>query len=345
MKIAILADTHFGIRNDKQVFMNATEDFLRDTFFPYLKTNGIDTLIHLGDIFDKRKNLDVKTVETAKKCFFGVLRDRGIDTHILLGHHDIYYRNTNDINSTEMLFRDTDFKIYKSPEIVEFDGTEIFMCPWINDENLDDVLSKISKTKSQILMGHLELVGFNMDKFNVAKHGMDKKIFEKFDVVCSGHYHHKSTTGNINYLGSHMQFTWSDWGDERGFHVFDTDTRELTFIPNPVIMYHKLTDVEDELPDNLHENGFLRVMLNKKIDDATYSELIDTLSQKSLSDAKFIENYDTSLITEDDEYTIDESEDTPVIISKYIDSLKTEIDKKHLKAVLSDLYKNAMDTT
>ena len=37
-----------------------------------------------------------------------------------------------------------------------------------------------------------------------------------------------------------MQFTWSDYGDEKYFHIFDTETREMTLIHNHLTMFEKL---------------------------------------------------------------------------------------------------------
>ncbi len=298
----------------------------------------------MGDLFDKRKNLDIQTVEYAKTCLFDQLIEKNIDFHVILGNHDVYYRNTNDINSIEMLFRDSPFKIYKSAVDVSFDGTSILLCPWINDENYADTVNTIKKSKSQILMGHLELAGFKMDKFNVAEHGMKKELFDKFDVVCSGHYHHKSTTGNINYLGSHMQFTWSDCDDERGFHVFDTVTRELTFIENPDIMFYKLTDPDKLPPSNLSEGGYLRVILDHKLDEVKFTGLLDKLEKFKLSDSKFIEAFeDDDVKIEDQEHSLTETENTMSIVNKYVDALDTDINKTYLKKIMADLYKSVVD--
>ena len=93
-------------------------------------------------------------------------------------------------------------------------------------------MKKIESTDAQVLMGHLEVKRFTMYKgFTNFDHGLDRKVFGKFDRAFSGHFHHKSTQDNITYLGSpHYQMTWSDYGDKRGFHIFDTETREIEFI-------------------------------------------------------------------------------------------------------------------
>ena len=36
-----------------------------------------------------------------------------------------------------------------------------------------------------------------------------------------------------------MEFTWSDYGDPKGFHIFDTDTK-MTKIKNPIRMFEKV---------------------------------------------------------------------------------------------------------
>ena len=55
MKIAIFGDSHFGCRKNSAYFMRQQKDFYDHKFFPYLKKNGIDTIIHLGDFFDNRR--------------------------------------------------------------------------------------------------------------------------------------------------------------------------------------------------------------------------------------------------------------------------------------------------
>ena len=118
MRIALLNDSHFGCRNDNPAFIEYQNRFYEEIFFPYLRDNGIRTLVHLGDVVDRRKFINHNTAWNFKKVFWNQLEDHGIDTHVILGNHDTYYKNTNEINSMEELVGSDRFKIYTKPNIV-----------------------------------------------------------------------------------------------------------------------------------------------------------------------------------------------------------------------------------
>ena len=99
MKIALLNDTHFGCRNDSPAFMKYQNRFYEELFFPYLIENNIKTLIHLGDVVDRRKFINHNTAHNFKHKFWNKLDELNIDTHVLLGNHDTYYKNTNEVNA------------------------------------------------------------------------------------------------------------------------------------------------------------------------------------------------------------------------------------------------------
>ena len=99
MKIAIVTDTHWGARSDAVSFLDYFSKFYDNVFFPYLDKHGIDTVLHLGDIVDRRKFINYVTLNRLKDKFLNPIIKRNIDFHCIVGNHDVPYRNTNDINA------------------------------------------------------------------------------------------------------------------------------------------------------------------------------------------------------------------------------------------------------
>jgi len=241
LKVAIITDQHFGARNDSIAFLDFFQKFYDDTFFPSLDAAGINTVLILGDTFDRRKYVNFYALDRAKKMFFDKLEERGIRVHMLAGNHDTYYKNTNDVNSPDLLLREyNNIDVIDSPETIVIDGTSICMMPWICPENYQESIDEMKNTKAEICMGHFEIAGFAMHRGMESHEGLSKEIFDKFDMVFSGHYHHRSDDGHIYYLGNPYELTWQDYKDTRGFHLFDLERRELEFIPNPNTMFERV---------------------------------------------------------------------------------------------------------
>ena len=151
----------------------------------------------------------------------------------------ITFKNTLEINSPDLLLRDykDNITIYEEPS--KWQGIDII--PWICKDNEQDISEFIQESKNQVCFGHFELVGYEMDRGNICHEGMDPQVLSKYDLVLSGHFHHKSNNGSIVYVGTPGEMTWADYNDERGFHVFDTETRELEFVKNPYSMFFKIS--------------------------------------------------------------------------------------------------------
>lgn len=346
MKVALITDTHFGARGDSVLFYDYMMEFYNNIFFPYLEENNISTVIHLGDVVDRRKFINFNILHRFKREFVGRLQDMKIDTHIIVGNHDTYYKNTNNINAMNELI---DFchpnapKVYWEPKTIKVDGTEIFMLPWINSGNYQDSLSAIKKTKAKFCMGHLELAGFEMMRGMKCEDGMDMKLFSKFQSVFTGHFHHKSTYKNITYLGSPYETTWVDYKDPRGFHIFDTDTGEIEFVQNPYHMFNKIWYNDKSKPDqdfSQYKGKYVKVIVEEKSNPYNFDMFIDNLYKAEVADLGIVEeeiDFDSDDVNADDA-----AEDTIALLTKYIDNYELDVDKTKLKGIMQELYQTAL---
>ena len=349
MKIGLITDTHFGARNDSLAFLVYFEKFYDEVFFPELEKRGITTIIHLGDIVDRRKYISYTTLRKMKECFIQKCSDLGIELHVIIGNHDVPYKNTNEINAMQELFDTHDVKYYSEPTAIEVDGTEIMMMPWINASNYEAAMNCMSETSAQILFGHLELSGFSMHRGSINSHGMESNIFSKFDVVCSGHFHHRHTKGNITYLGCPYEMTWADYQDPKGFHIFDTETRELEFVRNPYSMFFKVFyndtgKTTEEILDvdfSQYNNAYVKVVKQAVDNPYTFDLFIDALYKENPNNIQIVDDH-LNLDLQDDSDIVDEVEDTVTILSKYIESLSDTTPKKELDGLMKSLYNEAI---
>lgn len=352
-QIALITDTHYGVRNASPVFFDYFARGL-EKFFDTLEREDIKHVIHLGDLFDQRKSINVLAVNRCRKDFLDPLSTMGVETHIILGNHDVFYKNTNEVSSVEEFVGDhyDNVNVYSKPTIINIDGTKIQLLPWIPNAFDPEILNTIARSPSDILMGHLELTGFEMFRGSVSDHGMDRSLFNRYDVVCSGHFHHKSSIGNINYLGAFAEYTWADHKDPRGFHIFDTDDRSLTFIQNEESLFKMMsfddrksgiTDFVSDFDYSSVKDRYVKVVnASNKNNPYAFDTFIDKLHAESPLNITVIEDIETFL-DENPEETVDETADTPSILSKYIDGLTLSVDHDRMKSFMKEVYVEAVN--
>ena len=356
MKIALVTDTHFGARNDNTAFADYFGKFYTDIFFPYLKDNNINTIIHLGDIVDRRKYINYQTQAHMQKDFIDPIIENNYTMHVIIGNHDTYYKNTNEINSMQQLYGTTGYDKIKwydnNPAVLNFDGCDIMLLPWLCSSNIEPFLKEVNQTTAQVLFGHLELKGFEMYRGAINDHGFDSSLFNKFDIVCSGHFHHKSTVGNINYLGSPYEITWSDFDDPRGFHIFDTDDRTIEFVKNPYTMFNKIFyDDENQTMEYVVNqnyerlaNSYVKVIIKNKTNPYWFDMFMEKLEKVNPIHIQVVEDH-LNLDLESDDDIVSEAEDTMTILHKYIDNLEVNVNKTQLETTIKDLYSEALSVS
>jgi DNA repair exonuclease SbcCD nuclease subunit len=340
MKILLITDQHFGARNDSQAYVNKYQKFYSKTVFPYIDKHKITNVIALGDTFDRRKGINYNSLDAAKAMWFNPLRERDVKMHMLVGNHDIYYKNTLRINSPQLLLGDYDnITVVDNPRELSIGGSSILLLPWICDDNRGRALDAIKSSNSSICLGHLELNSFEPIPGYTMEHGDDPSMFSKFDLVCSGHFHHRSKKGNVVYLGNPYQMFWNDYGCERGFHVLNTDTKKLTFVKNPNSMFHKIyyRDSETATIDyNSLEGSYVKLIVEKKQDQVLFDKTLKKINDSGIVDLKIIEDTFVHLDDVDEDL---EQEDTLSILHNCV----KEIDnKEEVFGILKSLYVEAL---
>ena len=346
MKIALITDQHLDGRKGSLPFWNYFQKFYDDIFFPTLEKEGISTIIDLGDTFDNRKSMDYNTFNRVDSNYFQRLK--GYEVHMILGNHCTYYKNTNKINSPELLLEKyTNINIYAEPKEITLGSKKFLMMPWINSGNKEQSVKRISESKADIMCGHLECDGFEVTPGMKFDGGFKVSDFKNFKRVWSGHFHHKSKHGNVQYLGNPYQMFWNDYKDPRGFHIYDTESDRLKFIRNPYDIFEKIfyddaahdynkSDVSD------YKDKYIKLIVEEKRDYQMFETLVDRLYNVGAHDVKIVETLVDADAVDDVELN---TKDTLTLLSEYIDEIDLQVNKSDLKKLMQSLYIESCEVT
>ena len=345
-KICLINDTHWGVRGDSEIFLVYFHKFYDNILLPYLDKHNIKHIIHLGDLCDKRKNINYKTLESMQ-AFLDKVETAGINLDFIIGNHDTTYKNTNDLNCGATLLRNyANINIYSKPTEVNMYNDKFLYVPWINTDNAKETDAIVESTSAKVAFGHFEFKGFCFQNDGIVnnEHGISKSQYAKFDKVMSGHYHTKADDGKIFYLGSQYEMTFNDYGDQKGFHIYDTETKSLTFVENPYTMFYKIY-YDDENTDYMthdvscYADAYIKVIVTNKTNPYMYDNLVNKIYNIQPAHISIIDeqNMDDSL----DDVNVDLTEDTVTLMNKYIDDTVNTDSVVEVKNIMSALYVEA----
>ena len=349
-KIVILTDTHFGARSDSLIFNEFFYDFYENQFFPYVKNHPeITTFLHMGDCLDRRKYINYKIAKDFRERFIRGLDELNIPCHFIVGNHDIYYKNTLEVNCYNELTLPERSNVYSEPTIVTIGNYDMAFIPWLTEENQSQFYSLINEPGVQVAFGHLEVSGFEMHSGVMSQTGISKTIFNKFDMVMSGHFHKRSTDGHIYYLGCPYEMTWADCNDPKGFHVFDTETRTLEFIPNERRIFEKIhyndkTTNYNDVDVSQYDQKFIKVFVENRDDYYAFDKFLDRLyNDIAVWDLKVVEDFSDLNVDFVSDNVVEDSQDTLSLLDLYVSEIDTTLDKNRIKDKLKSLYIEAGD--
>ena len=347
MKIAVLGDTHCGVRNSSEIFLNNASEFYTNLFFPYCKENNIKHILHLGDYYDNRKFVNFKALNQNRKHFLNPLREYGMTMDIIPGNHDTYFKNTNDLNSLKECLGHymNEIHIIMEPRVMTYGSLKIGLVPWINSENYEESIKFIENCEADWLGAHLELNGFPIGGGITHHGGMNHKMFSRFETVLSGHFHTASQKDNIIYLGNPLEFFWSDAHDPNYFYILDTETREMEKIENTFSLFEKIVYNDEKIDYNEYnveklKNKFIKLIVLNKTNSFMFDRFIDRIQNQPIHDLKIAENFNEFVgeNVEDEQISV---EDTAQLVDSYIDAVDTDLDKAMIKLKMRELMTEA----
>lgn len=345
MTIAIITDTHQGARSSSSIFRSYMQFWYDTEFFSKLKADSIKTILHLGDFFDNRNAISVHDIDFVVGWFAQQIIDGDFEFIIVLGNHDVAFKNTNKIHSLAVLKAAAPNNVTVIEECTskDIEGQLYALVPWINSENYDDTMNFLANQQFKevtIVAGHFEIAGAkHYASSSPAEHGLNAELFKEFQEVWSGHFHHKSKLSNVRYMGSAFHLNWQDYGDARGHHLFDAATQTLTFVENTTCLFRMVTfeaDVFKAMTDaeylELFEGMFVRLVVSSEYNRV---DLMDTVSKINRAKPHDLQVVNTYALTEDT--TSDSAEDVEARTSKttqqYIDDYMTDNPQYSDKAV------------
>jgi len=343
MKSIILNDTHFGYKADSPLVMDYFMTFFKNQLFPYMKENNIQTLFHLGDLFDRRKYINFKTLNRVRSEFLDPLQEMNVRCHIICGNHDTFYKNTNKVNSLdELVSHYPNWSVYSEPTEIQLSTGCVALMPWINPENEEAAANFLNETQCSVLLGHLELYGFQSIRGVSVEQGYDPKHFNKFEFVLTGHYHVKSSRDNIHYLGTQCQMAYSDVWEEKGFHVFDFKDRTLDFIQNTEKLFYTIDYNEDNVPKLNYEDykdKYVKIFIKKRTKQNQFEKFMDKFYEAGVAELQIAEE-----VTANPELVaVDIHKDTLQLLHEELDTItETSVNKNMLAEIINSAYNSSL---
>ena len=341
MKVAIIGDLHIGVKNNSPVFLDYMKNYFDNEFFKYLIEHDIHEVIQLGDTLDKRKTIDFGTSAFLIKEWFKKFDDYDIRLNSLIGNHDTYFKNTNELSGVkqyESLFHNV--HIINKCETLILDGLKFHCVPWICTENQEEVNQYIASNEGGVLCGHFELAGFNINKNFISQTGnLDVAFLEsKYPLILSGHYHTPSDKGAVRYVGTPYQLTWADYGDAKKFIVLDTEApTDYEEMLTKSALYYKIIyqagmSVNDVM---LPERAYVKVLVNEASDllDVFVNELTEKFN---LSQCQVVDTSNTQAQTEDELETLEIDDPFHILLN----SIKS-INDTYITEELTSIYREA----
>ena len=271
-KAACFTDIHFGNKNNSKQHNRDCAEFV-DWFIQ--QSENCETCIFLGDWHHHRASVNVSTLNHSVENV-GKLSRAFESVYMIMGNHDLYYREKRDLNSLPYA------GLFENVTLVEdaLIQDEVALIPWL----VGDEWKNLSKTKCRYMFGHFELPNFKMNAMvEMPDHGgINAEHLTGPEYLFTGHFHKRQFKKNVHYLGSPFGHNYADtWDDDRGMMklVWGEEPQYINF-DGPRYRTVPLSRLIDEPEVILNDKTYCRATLDIAISYEEASFIKETFSQQ-----------------------------------------------------------------
>ena len=270
MKIAHIADTHFGKDLKKVNFADVDQPFWMQKFLEDITKEQVDVVVMAGDIYDD-KIQPIKAINLFGD-FLAALNDLGITVFIVPGNHDQADRLA--ANSNILKKQHIHFASEISRELVHItlpmgDEKVVFwLLPYVEPINVRRVLGRdditnyysavrellaeqpLDKEAVNVIVAHQNVLAgateriLNDHEVDIGYSGqVDYTAFDAFDYVALGHIHGMQAVGRntVRYAGAPLQYDFSEEGRWKGYLLVEiAGKNKITITEKPLEMLHEV---------------------------------------------------------------------------------------------------------
>ena len=355
-KVLVFTDLHIGLKGAQKNRLAICARVVKK-IIDYTVANGIGTILFLGDWNHTRVSTENNALNVSYRLMQALAKVAKV--YAILGNHDIYMKNSLDINSL-VIFKDL-ANVVLVDKVMEasINGNKSLLIPWLGD------LTAYDKESQDMLFGHFDISSKFLIKSYVADNAAksvseelgkelsaDKDLGSVGDLVgdfvdvakktgkiFSGHIHgHKEFLSKgrwFSFVGSPYQQNLGELGCKCGFYVID-EANNAKFVELEGIPKHVEVRVSQMLKDDF-DFSCIKGNIVHKIYDVDIEAADDAKLSQKINDQQPYEelmpDYEVAL---KDTPTTEITDESIALIKKskmeYVKRYVENIDKKTLEA-------------
>lgn len=271
-RIWLISDTHLGVRNNSNEWIDIISDYFTDWFLPLVRNHYQpgDVLLHLGDWYDSRQSVNLRVLNLGVQVAESLADIFPDGVHILVGNHDIWGKTSNEINSLKSIKWIPGIRVHEEPVSIDFGDKSFFLMPWRKDTETErECLDQAEG--HDYLCCHADIRGLRFNRNVAIESGIESGDLTKFARTYAGHIHYAQESGRIKILGSPYPLTRSDADNIKGVTLLDLKTGQEKFFENDFsprfqkVSFDQILNMSIEECDAQFANNFLDVWIDPKM--------------------------------------------------------------------------------